>query len=118
MLIDGPLTPHDVPQLWERARGLMEGGADVIVCDIRAGAVADASTVDALARLQLTARRSGCRVVLRKPSTRLRKLLALVGLNDVLPTWGSLLLEAGRQTEEREQAGGVEERVDPGDTTV
>jgi len=41
-------------------------------------------TVDALARLQLAARRHGCRVVLRHSSSELRQLVALLGLGDVL----------------------------------
>jgi hypothetical protein len=68
------------------------------------GAVpADAATVDALARLQLSARRRGLDVSLREASGDLEALLGLCGLSDVLR------VEAGRQPEEREQRGGVEE---------
>jgi ABC-type transporter Mla MlaB component len=41
-------------------------------------------TVDALARLQLAARRAGCQVRLRRASAELRSLVALMGLADVL----------------------------------
>jgi hypothetical protein len=52
--------------------------------DVR-GAAADADTVDALARLQLAARRSGYELRLLHASPRLRALIALMGLEDVLP---------------------------------
>ena len=59
-------------------------GADVAVCDV-AGVAADAVTVDALARLQLAARRHGCRIQLEHASAELRDLIAFMGLEDVLP---------------------------------
>jgi anti-anti-sigma regulatory factor len=64
---------------------------------------ADAATVDALARLQLCARRRGLDIRLRGASGELRDLLALCGLGDVLR------VEAGGQAEEREQGIRVEE---------
>ena len=45
----------------------------------------DAVTVDALARLQLAARRHGCTVRLRHASQDLVELLTFMGLRDVLP---------------------------------
>lgn len=57
-----------------------------IICDV-AGFEADAGTVDALARLQLAARRRGCQVRLRAASPDLRELIAFMGLQDVLPEW-------------------------------
>ena len=73
-----------------------------IVCDV--GALApDAVTVDALARLQLTARRLGMEMRLRHASSELQDLLAFVGLRTVLR------VEAGGQAEQREQRLGVEE---------
>jgi hypothetical protein len=66
-----------------------------IVCDV--GALApDASAVDALARLQLTARRLGYEIRLRDASVALQDLLDFVGLRNVL------CVEAGGQAEERE----------------
>ena len=73
-----------------------------IVCDV--GSLApDAVTIDALARLQLTARRLGGEVRLRHASSELQELLDFVGLRAVLR------VEAGWQPEEREQRVGVEE---------
>jgi ABC-type transporter Mla MlaB component len=43
-------------------------------------------TIDELARLQLGARRLGCSVRLRRVDPRLRELLELAGLDEVLPT--------------------------------
>jgi ABC-type transporter Mla MlaB component len=57
--------------------------ASIVMCDMSA-AVADARTVDALARLQLAAKRSGCQVRLQSASPELRALLQLMGLREVL----------------------------------
>jgi ABC-type transporter Mla MlaB component len=57
---------------------------EIVICDVR-GAEADVATVDALARLQLTAKRLGCRMRLRNASAELLKLVAFMGLADVLP---------------------------------
>ena len=45
---------------------------------------ADAVTVDALARLQLAAKRSDCELTLRGASSELCELVDLMGLADVL----------------------------------
>jgi ABC-type transporter Mla MlaB component len=58
--------------------------ATVALCDVR-GVASDAVTVDALARLQLAARRHCCQVRLRGASAELRGLVAFMGLEDVLP---------------------------------
>ena len=56
----------------------------VVFCDV-AGVEAHACMADALARLQLLARRHQCQVRLRGASPELRDLLAFMGLGDVLP---------------------------------
>ena len=66
------------------ARCYGAAGADVAVCDVT-GVAADAVTVDALARLQLAARRHSCRIQLQHASADLRALIAFMGLEDVLP---------------------------------
>jgi anti-anti-sigma regulatory factor len=48
------------------------------------GLPANAVTVDALARLQLMARRAGCRVRLANPSPEFRELVVFMGLANVL----------------------------------
>jgi hypothetical protein len=73
-----------------------------IVCDV--GALApDVTTVDALARLQLTAQRRGRELRLEGATRELAELLAFLGLDDVLP------VEPRGQAEEREEGLGVEE---------
>ena len=75
---------------------------DRLVCDLGARVGAHMGTVDALARVQLTARRLGRVVALRAASDDLLALLAFAGLNEALPRSG-LGLEAGGQAEQREQ---------------
>jgi ABC-type transporter Mla MlaB component len=83
--IGGSLARADLPGLCDGVGAMLErSAAGIAVCDVR-GVRSDAVAVDALARLQLAARRSGCRVRLRHPSDELRELLAFVGLRDVLP---------------------------------
>jgi ABC-type transporter Mla MlaB component len=119
LVISGPLTPADAAALCERARSELErSDAAVLVCDVAALTQPDAGTVEALARLQLTARRLGRDVRLRDASRELRELLDLFGLTDVLPAGGALRLEPLGQPEEREQPLGVEERVEMGDPPV
>jgi ABC-type transporter Mla MlaB component len=89
LVIGGPLTPADAAALCERARLELErSGAEVLVCDVAALKRPDAGTIEALARLQLTARRLGRQVRLRDPSRELRELLDLFGLSEVLPAGG------------------------------
>jgi len=71
-----------------------------------------------LARLQLTALRSGRRIRLRNACGELHDLLALVGLVELLPVVGPEErsdLEPLRLAEQREQLRRVEEERDPGD---
>ncbi|NUT55260.1 MAG: STAS domain-containing protein [Thermoleophilia bacterium] len=81
----GPIARDDLPGLCDRVCALLtaSGGGEVR-CDV-AGVDADAVTVDALARLQLAARRQGCQVRLRNASSDLLDLVAFMGLRDVLP---------------------------------
>jgi anti-anti-sigma regulatory factor len=61
--------------------------ADLVVCDLGAlpDDAADACTLDAIARLQLTARRVGRHLRLRGAPPRLEELLRLTGLCGVVP---------------------------------
>lgn len=83
-VVRGPIAPEDLPGLCERVCALLAAGRPrLALCDVT-GVPADAVTVDALARLQLAARRSGCRVRLQGASPELRELVSLLGLADVL----------------------------------
>jgi ABC-type transporter Mla MlaB component len=82
--IEGPIRRTDLPGLCDRVCGLFQGSRpETALCDVR-GVDPDAVTVDALARLQLAARRHGCQVRLRNASDELRELVAFMGLEDVL----------------------------------
>lgn len=82
--ISGPIAREDLPGLGDRVCRLLERtGASAALCDVT-GVDADAVTVEALARLQLAARRHGCRIWLRGASGDLRDLVAFMGLQDVL----------------------------------
>jgi ABC-type transporter Mla MlaB component len=84
--VRGPIARDDLPGLCTRVRALLDGSdADVALCDV-AGVDADAVTVDALARLQLAARRYGCRVHLLNACDELVALVEFMGLTDVLPS--------------------------------
>jgi ABC-type transporter Mla MlaB component len=118
LVLSGPIDRADITAFCDRARELLEcSDVDLVVC-LRALADPDAVTVDALARLQLTARRLGHRVWLSHACGELQTLLALMGLSEVLPLRARLLLEPRGQAEEREQARGVQEEADPGDATA
>jgi hypothetical protein len=84
LVIAGPIGDGDGARLCERLTALAHGSdAEVIVCDVQALA-ADARSVDALARLQLTARRLGRRIRLYRASAELDALLSFLGLADVV----------------------------------
>ena len=57
----------------------------VVVLDASLFPCADVSTVDALARAQCAIRRDGGEIRLREPPDRLRDLIGLLGLNQILP---------------------------------
>ena len=86
--IRGPIVRADLPGLCERVCTLLaESRAEIVCCHVT-GVEADVVTVDALARLQLTAHRQGCRVRLRGASPELCELVAFMGLSHVLPEEG------------------------------
>ncbi|MGH2429177.1 MAG: STAS domain-containing protein [Candidatus Limnocylindria bacterium] len=115
----GRINRADGAALCELVRLLADRGTHrPIVCHVADVAEPDLDTVDALARLQLTAQRLGCKVWLHDASSELRELLALVGLRDVVPCSAELRVEAKGQVEEREEPCGVEEEADPADPTA
>ena len=79
-----PLTRDDLQGLCERVCRLIQPGVEIARFDVSA-ARPDAVTVDALAQLQLLARRRGCQVRLLGCSPELRELVAFMGLADVMP---------------------------------
>jgi len=112
----GPVERADIPALCELARRLMESsGAHAVICDVGAVATPDAVTIDALARLQLTALRVGRRIGLRHASSELQELLDYFGLSGVMPLGAGSDVEARRQAKEREVRSRVQEERDPAD---
>jgi hypothetical protein len=83
--IKGPLAPDDLPGVLERARALLQAPrVELLACSV--GELApDLLSVEALARIALTACRCGCRLELCDATPQLLALLALAGLADVLP---------------------------------
>lgn len=88
-----------------------------MVFDVAWLAEPDCEAVDALARLQLRAMRAGYRLRLRGATRQLRELIALSGLEEVLPCVDDPPsgADALGQSEEGEPARRVEEERDPGD---
>jgi ABC-type transporter Mla MlaB component len=83
--IGTPLARADLEGLCARVCRLFERpDLGVAFCDCSQVLEVDAVVVDALARLQLAARRRGCEVRLRHASVELRELVSLMGLKDVL----------------------------------
>ncbi|NUK07975.1 STAS domain-containing protein [Streptomyces lunaelactis] len=81
--IAGNVTSADVPRLCdELCVQLMDTDATEAICDVGELGRPDLAAVNAVARLQLTARRMGCRILLRNAAPELRALLDLVGLGE------------------------------------
>ena len=82
--VRGPIARSDLPGLCERICGVLAAASSkTATCDV-GGVPADAVTVDALARLQVAARRTGCSIALQNASRELRELVAFMGLDDVV----------------------------------
>jgi anti-anti-sigma regulatory factor len=100
------ITRGDIPKLCAHLAELLRGRpGEVVICDVAGVTRLDVVTVEALARLSLTARRHGWRLVVRGADPDLLGLVRLLGLADALP-------HVGRQPEQGEQGGGIEEIVD------
>jgi hypothetical protein len=110
------VTRADIPvlcaDLAERLRGRPGG---VVTCDVSGLADADVVTVEALARLRLTARRHGWALRVHGAEPGLLRLIGFLGLADAL---GEPLGEPLREAEQREQVRRVEEVVDARDPPV
>ena len=79
--IGRPVSCDDLPGLCARVRRLVEdSNAELVVCDVGRLVQADLATVGGIARLALTAQRSGASLLLRGVSRELRELLVFSGL--------------------------------------
>jgi STAS domain len=120
-VIDPAIRRADIPILCARLADILtryghEGA--VIFCDVSGITEPTAVTVDALARLRLTALRLGADIRVRGAHVRLRQLLVFAGLGEVIPIAGGSALEPQRQTEEREQPLDIEEIGDSPDAAT
>ena len=110
LTLSAPVRRADVAELCERARALIrEGLVEELECDVTGVPHPDLDTIEALARVGLTARRLGSDLCLRGPSVELLELLALCGLSV------EVVLESEGKPEHREEASRVQEEGDPGD---
>jgi ABC-type transporter Mla MlaB component len=97
------VTRADIPDLCAALADLLRGHGDgLVICDVAGVMRPDVVAVEALARLRLTARRHGARLVVAGAHPGLLDLVRLLGLDGALA-------EAVGQPEQREQPGGVEE---------
>ena len=118
LIIRGPIERAHIPRLCEYAGALVEGSeARHVICDVGALVDPDVATIDALARLQLTVRRLGCRIRVRHACEELRDLLTLTGLGHAIPPYLESGLDPRRKVERREEPRGLEEERDAGDLT-
>jgi len=136
------VTRADIPCLCAALADLLRGraGPGQVVCDV-SQARPDLVTVEALARLRLTAGRHGWRFSTQGSTSELLTLFSLMGLGGLFfsgryargypppargrtgdaggdGSGGQASGEAFGEVEEGEQAGGVEEVVDAGDAAV
>lgn len=119
IVLHSRIAPAAIPVLCELVHDLILKSHETagVTCDVSALGTPDEIALDALMRLQLTARRLGTSIHLRNARGDLVDLLAVAGLSDVLPLVAGLGLEADGQPEEREQAL-VDEEVDGGDASA
>ena len=120
----GAVTRADIPGLCARLSDRLDVSAVVVVvCDVGALVGPDVAALDALARLELIARRRGARLALHRASAELLELVALAGLSRAMPACDAtlhgcgLVDELGREPEGGEQRG-VEEVRDATDPAV
>lgn len=86
LVVAWPIAEGDIAGLCERLQAIITArAASVVICDVQA-LPASCRTIEALARLQLTARRADATIHLQRVSPALRELIDFAGLADVLPT--------------------------------
>ncbi|MGH2679767.1 MAG: hypothetical protein ACRDG8_04690 [Actinomycetota bacterium] len=110
----GPFGGAGSAGICDRARDLVvDPDADLLVVDIGELTAPDVVAVDAMARVQLGARRLRRQVRFRHACPEILELVELLGLADVLRLDTASGIEPTWQAEQREQGGRVEEERDP-----
>jgi ABC-type transporter Mla MlaB component len=116
LVVDGPIRVSSLPSLCQRVSAAVQASTTKRVdCDVGSVADADVVAVEAFARMQLAARQLGGSVRFQRVSDEMVELLALFGLDNVLLADFDGTGELFGETEQGEQRGGVEERVDLAD---
>ena len=117
--VDGSIGPTSVRPFcaWEMGRIDAQDGDAAIVCDVRSVIHPDLASIDLVARIVLEARRRRRDITIQGASDGFTGLLALTGLDDVVPCGpgASLAVEVIGQPEHGEEPLGVEEERDPTD---
>ena len=108
-MLAGRIGPGEAPELSDVVRAIAQLAVDgPLPCDCGGIEDPDIGTIEALARMALTARRLGRGLEIQRSRADLRELLALSGLV-------GLAVEVVGEPEEREEASRVEEEDDPAD---
>ncbi|WP_432253914.1 STAS domain-containing protein [Streptomyces sp. HNM1019] len=120
LVLAQPVTRAEVARLCERLTTLARrAGPGPVTVDVGGVGRPDLAVVEAVTRLRLTAGRLGRGIQLRNARGELRRLLAWAGLDEALTSPAALDhalgVEPGGETEQREEALGVQEGVEPGD---
>lgn len=121
LALSGTIVPEAVPDLCAQLRALLAAGhAATVVLDVAGVVGPDLVTVEAVARLQLTAKRAGATVQLLNACEWLRAQLRFVGLDAVVPCAedGESAVKSSRQPQVGEQGVDGEEVVQPDDPLV
>jgi ABC-type transporter Mla MlaB component len=110
LVVGGMITRPAVPWLCEHVRRLLaRSDADLVTCDVGSLSDPDPAAIEALARLQLTARRMGRSVRLRHVQTKLADLLELTGLCEELPTAAPTSASTGSEAQSTGRTKGTDQ---------
>lgn len=84
LVLDGDLDVHSAPLVQQAVAAAVREGAGDVVLDVRNVSFVDSSGLGALIACHKRAVRESCRLVLRAPSVRVARLLAVTTLDRVL----------------------------------
>ena len=111
MVISGELDADGIADLCRRLRDRLidvsaNGGAPTVDCELALRGAPNLTTIEALARLQLTAHRGGASITFRCRDGDLVELVQLVGLHEIVDV-------TTPATEDRETTAKTQARADP-----